>query len=117
MSRAYKVPKGTKYVITIERLTYTKKERFNYTASKLYGNSHTHGYGKEITKENLERCLKDIERIIGDWQGYDGILQRMGDKVTKHNLFFSSDLPELTFADIAKFLLPKGQNTIREAST
>ncbi|MCC7572852.1 MAG: hypothetical protein KO464_05635 [Candidatus Methanofastidiosum sp.] len=117
MSRDYKIPKGTKYTITIEKTTYAGKERFNYSAGKHYGNCHYNGYMKEITKENLERVLQDIERIIGDWQGHDGILQRMGDKVTRDNLFFSSDFPELTFADIAKFLLPEGQKTILEAST
>ena len=117
MSKDYKIPKGTKYTITIEKTTYAGQERFNYSAGKLYGNCHYNGYMKEITKENLERCLKDIERIIGDWQGHDGILQRMGDKITKDNLFFASDFPDLTFTDIAKFLLPKGQRTILEAST
>ena len=65
-----------------------KGTNFNYSVfySKQYGDNHG-GVSSFNTKEEV---IEFIKSIIREWEGFDNILNRNGDKVTKKNLTFFS---------------------------
>lgn len=113
----FNIPKSKIAAITIKKqIMADGRETFNFYAQKLYGDNH--GFSspsQETITETKKDFLRHCEYLLKSWQGWDGIVQRKGDTITRDNLFFLSEMPELTFADIAKFLLPEGQKTILEA--
>lgn len=87
-----------KYRVKIERISKKAQQnwgpeyRFEVSMHKEYGNLSGEG-----------RCCRSKEEIIAMWQrmrqqweGFDGILNRRGDKVTMNNLLFSSCTKEIT---------------------
>jgi hypothetical protein len=57
-------------------------EKYSVHFYKKYGNYYGGALGVE-SKEELLKLLKDVFR---EWEGYDPILQRDGDRVTPGNL-------------------------------
>ena len=65
-----------------------KGTNFNYSVfcSKNYGDN----YGSSHSFNTIEEIINHIKGIISQWEGFDSILGRNGDKVTKKNLSFST---------------------------
>lgn len=60
--------------------------------SKCYGSM----YGGIQHAETPEEAIKKMQGIIKDWEDFDSIAQRKGDKVRKDNLYFKTDVPEVS---------------------
>lgn len=90
-----------KYVFEVEKIP--KEERnleinkaISIFFSKTYGDMH----GGGTTVQTPQEAIKEMQRIIQNWEDFDSIVHRKGDKVTKENLYFKSDVPEITLGSL-----------------
>lgn len=59
---------------------------------KNYGNMN----GGCDNVDTPEEAVKLIQKQIKNWEGFDSIVNRTGDKVRKNNLSFTSNIPGIT---------------------
>ena len=91
------MPKA-KYRVKIERMSKKAQQnwgpeyRWHVSMQKEYGNLH----GEGRCCRSKEEVMTLWQRMRRDWEGYDSILNRQGDKVTMNNLLFSSCTKEVT---------------------
>lgn len=83
-----KEKQNNRYVIEVKR---EEGEYASLYYSKNYGN-HSGGAMGIKSKEELIRRVKKIKK---NWESYDSIARREGDKVTKENLYFYSFTDEV----------------------
>jgi len=84
-----------KYNVEIKQPNW---EGYKYAVfySKRYGNM-SGGATEFKTKEDL---IGFIKKQFKRWEKYDSIVQRIGDKVTKNNLEFTSFTDDITKAEL-----------------
>jgi hypothetical protein len=64
--------------------------------SKTYGDMH----GGSTRAETPQEAIKIMQKKMKMWEEFDSIVQRQGDKVRKDNLYFKSDIPEITVGSL-----------------
>ena len=84
---------GCKYIIEVKSPVW-KGFEFSLGLQKEYGDVD----GCYTGAKDVADALAIIRRAIKRWEGYDGILGRLGDKVTERSLFFWSFSPKITKA-------------------
>jgi len=84
-----------KYYLCIKPSAFPD-EKFCVIFYKKYGDHHGGSFGAE-SKEALLSRLRDV---FDDWEGYDAMLSRNGDKVTPENLEVEITAPDVTRDDI-----------------
>ena len=64
--------------------------------NKSYGDSH----GGCIGANSREEAIQRIRDWVKDWESFDSIVQRMGNKVTRKNTEFSSFDESIILTDV-----------------
>jgi len=70
--------------------------KYSFFYDKRYGD-YSGGATEFKSKEEL---LTEVRRIFRRWEGMDGILHRLGDKVTPRNLLFESFTSEIVKTEL-----------------
>jgi hypothetical protein len=84
-----------KYWINIRPSTFPG-DKYNVFCSKKYGNWH--GFSAGV--KNKEELFELLKGIFKEWEGYDSILQRNGEKVTPGNLELEIFAADVTADDV-----------------
>lgn len=71
-----------------------------YKYSLWFNKGYGDCFGGTREYKTKEELLEAMKEVIKAWEGYDSIVQRMGDKITKKNLEFKSFTDEIGIADI-----------------
>ena len=74
--------------------------KYTLVFSKKYGNF----YGGAFSAKDREELLRLLNEVINDWEGYDSILERNGDKVTPRNLELEVLAPDISPSDVIRLV-------------
>jgi len=84
-----------KYWICIEPSDIPGEE-YLISFSKRYGDH----YSGVLGAKSKEEALEVLRRVVDEWEGYDSVLQRRGDKVTPRNTDLEVLAPGITAEEI-----------------
>lgn len=88
-------------------LAYDEGARYFFNFNKHYGDVESYG-GPATT---IEECLAKYPRMKATWEGFDGILDRMGDPVNERTLYFEDRTGSgLTIQDLLALGEPRKEN-------
>ena len=82
---------GFKYLIQVKPGVWEGYE-FSLDMEKTYGDSS----GSYTGAKNVEDAIKTIKDFLKRCEGFDTIVERMGDKVTEKTLYVYSCTPKIT---------------------
>jgi len=87
--------KAKKYRVTV-KLSMFPGQKYDVFFTKRYGDR----FSGSISVQSREKLLKLLRRVFDEWEGYDQILGRNGDRITPGNLELEMLTADITADDV-----------------